>query len=510
MRAKGAAFFPILALALAVSHPSRAQEIPAPVDKKEAISRAQQAAAVEDCAGVLGALDPLVPGLAKGDERTLVQRLRLICLGREGRYDELAAVQGELAATLPRDGVVRAFGVIVALGQSRFADAADQLSNLAASSPASLNILTGAAVREISTRLQATSAFAVRDKMMIALARADWQPSDIPELRVGFAESAIGALIAQGEPDEAEGLLERIEQPEQLVSMMVDRQYTAIWPALETRLGPASGLSIDRFALDKLTTYADTPGTDSVLRDAANAMLLLGRYSEVIDMTKDVQVVQGMSRDAVQTMLMRSRAFAILRRNDDAARVMAPFMALDPAHSPDVATALITYAEFLDETGQEARALEVARAARIKTSGVLNPFGQRWLDRTEICALSALGRAKEASAAIDRIRPLFAENHAAVIEALLCAQRDAEAGELAEKAFADKDAGTELIYQFQPGGSLMGAAPSRLRDLWTAFLAKPAIKAAFEKRGRLLPRTYWPESKPRAIPRRSARGETLT
>lgn len=510
MRAKGAALFPIVALALVASHPSRAQELPAPVDKKEAIGRAQQAASVDDCAGVLGALDPLVAGLEKGDERSLVQRLRLICLGREARYEELASVQRELTAAMPRDGTVRAFGVIVALGENRFTDAAEQLSALAASSPSSLNILTGAAVREISMRLQATNAFAARDRMMIALARADWEPTDIPELRVGFAEGAIGALIAQGDADEAEGLLERIEQPEQLASMMVDRHYTALWPALETRLGPQGGTSADRFARDKLTVYADTPGEDSVLRDAANAMLLLGRYPDLIAMTDDVVVAQGMSRDAVQTVLMRSRAMAILRRNADADRVMAPFMALDPAKSPEIATALITYAEFLDETGQEAKALEVTRAARIKTAGVLNAFGQRWLDRTEICALSALGRTAEASAAIDKMKPFATDNHAALIEALLCAHRDAEASELALKAFADKDAGTELIYQFQPGGSLWGAPPSRLRDLWIAFLAKPAIKAAFEKRGRLLPRTYWPDAKPRAIPRRPAKGEMLT
>jgi hypothetical protein len=185
-------------------------------------------------------------------------------------------------------------------------------------------------------------------------------------------------------------------------------------------------------------------------------------------------------------------------------------MALDATKSPEITTPLITYPELLDDTGQSAKALEAARAARIKGAGVINPFGMRWLDRTEICALSALGRTAEASAAITQIKTYTSDNHAAVIEALLCARRDAEASELALKAFADKDAGTELIYQFQPGGSIPGAGPSRLRDLWAAFLTKPAIKAAFEKRGRIMPRAYWPGTKPRDIPRRPANGENLT
>nr|WP_047165741.1 hypothetical protein [Sphingomonas sp. Y57] len=501
---------PALALALAIAQPLRAQDLGDDAARQEAIGRAQQAAAEDDCGGVLRALDPLVPGMEKSDQRTLVQRLRLICLGREGRFDELGTVQRELAVAMPRDGTVRAFGVIIALGEERFSDAADQLTTLAASSPSSLNILTGAAVREISMRLQQSNALAVRNRMMIALARADWEPSDIPEMRIGFAEGAISALLDEGQPDEAEGLLARIEQPELLSSMLVDRHYAPIWPALESRLGPAGGLSVDNFARDKLKTYADMPTSDTALRYAANAMLLLGRYPDLVDMTDGVAVREGMSRDEVQIVLMRARALAVLGRNVEADHVMVPFMALDPAKSPEIVTALITYPEFLDEIGQSARALEAARTVRDRGAGVINAFGMRWVDRTEICALSALGRSGEAGAAIDRLKSRFDENHAALIEALLCAKRDGEASDFALKAFANKEAGTELIYQFQPEGSIWGAGPSRLRDLWTAFLTRPAIKAAFEKRGRILPRAYWPGTKPREIPRRPAAGDNLT
>jgi len=510
MRGRSIALLPLFALALAVSNPARAQNDPATVAKQEAIGRAQQAASTDDCAGVLAALDPIVPGLDKGDERTLVQRLRLVCLGREGRFAELASVQKELTATLPRDGTVRAFGVIIALGENRFTEAADQLATLAASSPKSLNILTGAAVREISVRLQDSNARDARDRMMIALARSDWEPSDNPELRIGFAEGAIGALLDQGQPDEAEGLLSRIEQPELLSSMLVDRHYAPLWKALESRLGPAGGLSVDAFARDKLTAYADSPTSDVAQRDAANALMLLGRYADIVDMTGDVVVKAGMSRDEVQTVLLRARALSLLGRNADADKALAPFMALDPTKSPEITTALITYPEFLDDSGQSAKALETARSVRARGVGVINAFGMRWVDRTEVCALSALGRTSEASAVLDRIKPLAAENSAAVIEALLCAKRDTEASDLALKTFADREAGTELIYQFQPGGSVWGSGPSRLRDLWTAFLTKPAIKAAFEKRGRILPRAYWPGTKPRDIPRRPANGEKLT
>ena len=145
----------------------------------------------------------------------------------------------------------------------RFADAADQIAKLADASPRSLDVLSGAAVRAISMRLAEDHAREVRGRMLIALARADWEPADIPELRVGFAEGAIEALIDQGEPAEAEGLLERIEQPEQLSAMAVDRHFAKLWPALETRLGPAAATSVERFARDKLTVYGNSPGLGS-------------------------------------------------------------------------------------------------------------------------------------------------------------------------------------------------------------------------------------------------------
>lgn len=503
-----AAFVSIIALTLGAGAPLRAEI--AEADVQSAIGKAQQAASREDCAGVLAALDPVVEGLAAGPPRNVVQRMRLVCLGQQGRLADFPVVQRELAVSMPRDGVVKAFGVLIAADENRFADAADQIATLADTSPRSLDVLSGAAVRAISMRLADDHARDVRGRMLIALARADWEPADIPELRVGFAEGAIEALIDQGEPAEAEGLLERIEQPEQLSAMAVDRHFAKLWPALETRLGLASATSVERFARDKLSVYGDSPGSEVALRDAADAMLLLGRYQEVVDMTQDVRVVDGISREAVRTVLYRARALAALRRNDEVDRLLAPFLALDIQRVPAASTALVSYAEFLDEAGRPAKALMVTREARTKTGELLTDLGKRWLDRTEVCTLSALGRTAEAANAMDALKKLSNQNPSAAIEALLCAGRDTEASQLTLKAFDDSDAASDLLVQFQPTGSLLAPTPSRLRALWTSFLARPEVKAAFDRKGRILPRILWPDPKPRAIPRRPANGAALT
>jgi hypothetical protein len=495
---------------LALAGPARAQASVDDAAVTAALGKAHDAAEHEDCAGVLQALDPLVPGLSKGPQRILVQRMRLVCLGVEGRAGELPAVQQELAQAMPRDGMVKAFGVLIAADQNRFVDAANQLAALADTSPGSLNVLTGAAVRAITMKLVEDHDHEAHARMVIALARADWEPEDLPDLRIGFAEDAIGALIDQGDASEAEGLLDRIDQPELLAEMMTDRHYTKLWPALGERLGPAGTTSVDQFAVDRFAALSAAPDSETAVRDAANAMLLLGRYPDVLDLTDTIPVVDGMSSDAVRALLFRARALAAMRRNGEVDRLFARFMALDPRKSPTVTTALVSYAEFLDEIGQPVRALAVAREARAKAGDLLTDLGKLWLDRTEICTLSTLGRTVEANAAITAIKAHSDQNQAAAIEALLCAKRAAEASRIALKAFADEDAAGDLLEQFQPTASLWGAAPSRLRDLWTGFLARPEIKAAFERRGRILPRNYWPDPKPRAIPHHTASGENLT
>ena len=510
MPGRATAFLPLTLLALAAANVVRAESPATGGGVQAAIIKAQEAAAHDDCPGLLAALDPVLPELEQGVERTTVQRMRLVCLGMVGRAGDLSAVQRELAATMPRDGVVKAFGALIAAQENRFADAAEQIATVADTAPRSLDILTGSAVQEIWRRLVADHAREPRARMLIALARADWEPSDIPELRMGFAEGAIGALIDQGESAEAEGLLERIDQPEQLTAMAIDRHYAKLWPVIEARLGPSSATSIDRFAREKLALYGNSPDSEVALRDAANAMLLLGRFQDVIDLTDGLRIVDGMGRDAVRTVLYRARALAALGRNDEVDRLLAEFLKLDLHRAPAASMALVSYAEFLDEIGRPAEALAVTRDARIKAADMLTDLGKRWLDRSEICSLSALGRVAEANRAIDALKQRAGENQPATIEALLCARRDAEASGIAVKAFEDEDVASDLLLQFQPGASLWAPAPSRLRDLWLAFFTRPEIRAAFERKGRILPRILWPAPRPRDIPRRPSAGATLT
>jgi len=459
-----------------------------------AISGAIERGSKDDCAGSLALLDPLVPRLSPGDERTAVQRLRLACLGQAGRLAELAAVQRELAVVIPSDGLVRGFGVLIALAEGHHAAAAEQLAVLAEEDPRSLTMISGEQWRGIAQKLTEEQRFALRDRVFVALARADWQPADQPDMRDALAQGAIEALLTRNEVDEAAALLPRVEVPELLYAMATERLYASLWPRIETRLGANMGRAIDRFAAARLDDFASRPDDPRARRDAIRAFLLLGRYAEAIELAQPIPIADGMDEDAVASVRYESQALAALGQRGAAVDRLRGFSAIDPARTPEAVSGLVGLAELLDEDGRAADALAASRQSLARAGDALSPWGRAWLRRTEACALSELGRTSEANAAGDALKAAAAENQPATIEALLCLKRDNEAAALAIATLATSEGASTIADQFQPDGAIWAPAGSHLRAQWARLLARPDVKAAFGKRARILPKPLWPDA----------------
>lgn len=493
----------LIAAAFALAAPAaQAQKTSPPSPElRNAIGAALDAARSNDCTGVLAALDPVVANVPEGTERIAIQRMRLPCLGGAARIDELKAAYAELAKALPRDGLVRSYGVMIAAAEDRYAEAAEQLAVLAESDPASLRLVTGNSWRGIAQKLTEQERYPLRDRVYIALARADWQPQDNPDMRDHLARGAIDALIGQGNTEEAARLLDRVDMPELLTGMAMERRYAALWPAVEERLGPAGGKAVDRFARAKLEAFARQPDDTKTMREAVRAFVLLGRPAEAIEISERIPVAEGMDEDQVVALRYEAQSLVSLGRRDEAIDRMAALAKLDLARTPSAGAGLVVHAELLDEAGRSEEAVAAARTGIAKGGTALSPWGVAWLERTEACALSAMGRAGDAAAAVAPLVKEPARNEAATIEALLCLKRDAEAAKIAVATLATPQEASNIIDQFQPDGALGLPVQSRLRALWVPFLARPDVKAAFGKAGRILPRTLWPAREPRPIPR---------
>ncbi|HEX8446215.1 MAG TPA: hypothetical protein VF649_06340 [Sphingomonas sp.] len=495
------------AIAVPVPSPSPA---PLAVDARRVIAEAFGLGQAGDCRGALGKLDPLVTTLLPGAERNSVQLLRMNCLAPAGRGAEVAAVQRELAAADPKNPMVRGFGVMIAADSGDMKAAGEALAQVAEQLPAGLNGITGRLWRAVAQRLSQTREIALRDRISVALARADWQPTDMPQLRSDIAESAIDVLVRRGEVAEAELLLPRVTAPESLFEMAITRSHAPLWPQLADKMGPHSTRAVDAFALDRLAAFAATPDDATARLGAVRALVLLGRYAEASEAASSVRVVEGMDEEAVATVRLDAQALGMTGGRAAAVARLQPFAMLDATRTPVAVSGVIALAETLDEAGRAEEALAAARQALTRGAAALSPWGAGWLKRTEICALSTLGRRAEADAKAVALRAAATDNQAAAIEASLCAKQADAAEPIAVKTLATADGAALIADQFQPDDALWARSGSRLRALWSVFLKRPAVKAAFEKNARILPESLWPLQIERPIPRASSAGDLPT
>jgi hypothetical protein len=270
---------------------------------------------------------------------------------------------------------------------------------------------------------------------------------------------------------------------------------------LQEKLGPGQTKAIDAYAGSVLAVWAGAPTDPRARRDAIVAYQLLGRQEDAAALGGQVEIGPQMAEEDVSSVQQGAQALQALGRTDAAVARLKALGAVDLAARPQAAVALVTLPEMLDEAGRPAEGLAAARAV-LATGRQLSPFGRAWVQRTEVCTLATLGRGGEAKPIADALRDAPGDNPAAAIEALLCAKRDTEAEALAVKTLATPDGADRIADQFQPSGAI-GAPPSRLREQWQRLLARPAVKAAFEKSARILPRTLWPARTERPVPRTS-------
>ena len=467
-----------------------------------AVAKALPLAQANDCKGVLGLLDPAVAGGAgQGSTgRFSAQLLRLPCLPAAGRAAEVAPLLAELRTQAPDNALIRGYQILDDADTQHYAQAADDLAAVADLRSRALAMVPGDLWRQVAQALTLSNDTARRDRTALALALADWDPADRPELAETLAADGIGALLDRHAVDDARSLLDRIQRPPTLWEMAVERRYAALWPEIEKKIGPAGGPAIDGYARTTLDAYASAPQDQHATLDAAMAFAYLGRFDDVTTTAATTRIAPGMSEQQVDIVLADADAQAAAGHRDAALARLRPFATADLATTPEAADALIGFAEQLEDAGRYDEELALADAGLGAKAGAFSSYGLAWLKRNLVCALVGLQRAADAKAAGDALKASAADNQAAAIEGLLCAGREGEAATIAIAALATSEGADRLADQFQPDGALLPHAPSHLRGLWGKLLARPEVKAAFDRSARILPKPYWPLPTPRALP----------
>ncbi len=476
--------------------------VPVPLSDTEfraLIGPAMQAAQAQDCPKLFGMVDPVLSRLS-GRNRNAVQLLRLPCLSAAGRGQDVADTYKELADSDPQNPLIRSVGVVMSVSDGQFVEAGTRLASLAEDDPTALARINGVLARNITQALSEQKAFEVRDRLFIALAHADWRPRDMPDMRDGLTQGAIEALLSAKRVGEAQLLLERIEAPDLLAGMAAERHYQSLWPAIEKRLGAHAAVASDRYAAARIDAFANQPNDETVRRNAARALLFLGRNGEAAEVGATVVISNDMKEEDVATVRYGAQALAAQGQIDQAVTRFKALAALDFTRVPAAAASLVVLAELLNEHGRNEDALLAARAPAGQ-SGALSGWGTSWLKRSEACALADLGRTAEANRVGDSLKASSELNPAASIEGLLCLRRSNDAAAIATATLATTEGAGMLVDQFQPKEALWAPTGSRLRALWATFRQRSDVAAAFAKVARILPEQYWPSRDPRPIPR---------
>lgn len=484
----------------------------APTSLEDAVTRALPLAKSNDCKGVLALLDPAVAGGAGTgtSARFSAQLLRLPCLPPAGRGGEVAPLLAELRAQAPDNALIRGYQILNDVDTQHYAQAADDLATIADQRSHALTMIPGELWRQVAQALTLGNDTARRDHTALALALADWDPADRPELAETLAADGIGALLDKRAIDDGRQLLDRVHRPPLLWEMAIERRYAALWPDIETRLGPAGGTAIDGYARTTLDAYADAPQDQHATLDATLAFSYLGRFDDVTTIAATTAIAPGMSEEQVDIVIADADALAAAGHRDAALVRLRPFAAADLATMPAAAGALIGLAEQLEDAGRYDEELAVATAGVGAKAGFYSGYGLAWLKRNQLCALVGLKQTAQAKAAGDALKASSADNPAAAIEGLLCAGRDGEAATIAVATLRSAEGAARLADQFQPDGALLPHASSHLRTLWTKLLSRPEVKSAFDRTARILPKPYWPLATPRALPAPVAGGDAST
>jgi tetratricopeptide (TPR) repeat protein len=357
-------------------------------------------------------------------------------------------------------------------------------------------------LRSILQDLAVSEEFELRDRLNIALAEADWQPSDFPDMRENIAAGAIDAYLKDGNSEAAGALMGRIESPMTLTTMAIDRHYEPLWPAIEEALGAEQGRAIDYYVGMRLDGYANNGGDSAALRDAVIAYRLLGRWRTAAEIAERAVVSADMDEATFVTARIRAGILIALGEDDEAIALLETVTALDPQVTPFVPSAYVSLAEFLDILHRPEAALDVARHGMENLADRLSAYGRGWLRRTEICALTALDRREEAAPLAVSLAGDREDNPAAAIEAQLCFGDDDRAAALAIATLETREGAEQIADQFLTDEMLGSQMTVYLRAMWQRLLARADVREAFDRRLRLLPRELWPSSDPRPVPRR--------
>jgi hypothetical protein len=324
----------------------------------------------------------------------------------------------------------------------------------------------------------------------IALARIGYGGSDGDYL----TQDAVRLLLKRGDAASATELLRYIDEPQLIENMLVLRQYSAIWPALETMAGP--GLqNVRRMSVSAAErAYNEAPGSADRLHELINALRHAGRLDEAIALRSKLPATDAAMSAADEDMgwAINNVALALHEagRSEDADGLFASLNNAKIENADWRVSMVINRLELLVADGKFAKAAELLPITEA-TDG--SPYAKQLVRRLKYCTLSGLGRKEEAAKVLPDMLEHAKDAYHATVDGLLCAGDGDQAEKLMLTALSDDNFQQEFVRALQPV-KLTSDDPSIWDERWKQMRERPAVAKEFDRLGRDMPLNFAPST----------------
>jgi len=335
-------------------------------------------------------------------------------------------------------------------------------------------------------------------RMAEALLRIGWPAPDEGEAADGLRARLVTYRVARGDRAGAIEAASGLTAPLPILQLVVQRKYDGVFAGGPDPLARFNA-ALERRDLRTAEALAATPSNVRRLLDRAQFLRTVGRDAEALALlepsTRDLRAT--VAADDLGMWLINEAVYALLSlgRRQDAAALMGRLVGLPIAEHPELISASINYAEVLWEVGRFEDSLAHARLLERDAASNASEYGKMWIRSAIVCALASLDRAAEAAPTLTLMRANSERNQAALMRAYLCLN-DMAAAEALMIARLESDDPVDAVLalqDYQLAGPAAGADP--LEERLRALAARPAVRAALERIGRVLPlpiaRTYY-------------------
>lgn len=320
------------------------------------------------------------------------------------------------------------------------------------------------------------------------LDRAGWTATQ-PYYDGDFIWARYAAMLLEAGDDlHAWRIGSRVNEPEELIRMSLDRRFDKIMAIDSQRFDVVVAAEA---ALTRARAIVEASPLDgSAVTIASNMLRLLGRQAEALALIDETLARPGDIRDFRgedhRNWLINDRALTLMElgRFDEGVDAMTKAATLKERGAVNVSQ-VINLSGLQISAGRFDAALATLATAADGMTGKVSPYGSMWVAAEQACAYQGLGRATEAALALAVTAAEANENHGAHAKALLCVgDLDALAAAYKARLDAPSSRSAALLQLSRFRDPPLTAFDAELGRRMERLRVRPDIRAAVDAVGR--------------------------